>query len=155
MLILDTRIAPFDQAAVRDALGQVATPGAAAREALASAGLPDAFDVQVWNTQDPAVAELCWQPPSSRPWPPVRRWSRPGRTTSSRRLGPDWDWRRIRSPVAADETSTAFVVGGREDWPQAFWLALAQAVAADVLASGPLDSPAQVVVRRTLFRALP
>ena len=56
-LILDTRVAPFNRAAVREPLDEVATPGVAAREALASAGLPDAFDVRVWNTQELAVAE--------------------------------------------------------------------------------------------------
>ena len=146
MLILDTRVAPFDQAAVRDALGQVATPGAAAREALASAGLPDAFDVQVWNTQDPAVAESL----VAAEFAPL---AANAALVSARTddviqaLGAGLGLAADQTSVAADGTPTAFVVGGREDWQQAFWLALAQAVAADVLASGPLDSPAQVVVR--------
>ena len=146
MLILDTRVAPFDQAAVREALDEVATPGVAAREALASAGLPDAFDVRIWNTQDPAVAE----PLVAAAFAPLSAHAEliPAQADDViQTLGAGLGLAGEQTLAAAGRPPAAFVVGGRTGWQQAFWLTLTHAEATGVLASGPVDSPAQAVVR--------
>jgi hypothetical protein len=156
LLLLNTQVPPFDRAAVREALRQVATPGAAAREALASAGLPDAFDLLVWSTQDPAVAEPLLAAAFDHLAANAELITvQPGEVIQllAGGLVPSNEPSSEETP----EPPAAFIVAGRPGWQQAWWLVLMQAPPeqapggeSPILASGPAVSPTQALVRASV-----